>query len=174
MNYGPEASVIEIVVPAELRAVDTFNQVALRVHNLKGLLFGLSNCLPSVGKEFFTSVGVALFRPTKAFFHAAFFGRVLHVVELSTQPKMIWVYAARIIAAVKNHHSFGDEAVKQFIRVAMRADLFAVNAHAAITAAVNRPRPKPALAGLVDTIPKPITFFAHAPSIDEYIVGVNA
>ncbi len=58
---------------------------------------------------------------------------IIHVLLGSAQEEVIWIAAARIVAAVTNHYPLGDWAVGQFVGYTVHPLNLAIDADTAVT-----------------------------------------
>lgn len=91
---------------------------------------------------------------------AFFFAAVLDVFKLRAKRQMRSANAAAIVTNVHDNHTVGNLAVLQLPGEAVGADQFSIDRKDAISLSLDVTGPHPAIAGLVDLLPK--TFFSGA------------
>jgi len=90
-----------------------------------------------------------------ALIHPSFSRCVLHIFKTISQPKVVWVHARRVVAAMKNPQAFRDRATVDDPTCSIRSDdSFPGTSNYSVTPLFFCARPQPASVGLVDLGPK--------------------
>jgi hypothetical protein len=90
------------------------------------------------------------------------------IVSVCSQKQMLWIYARRIVALVKNKNPFGDGSEMQDPRSAVRSSLFLGFGviRESISKSIMAASPQPARVCLIDSLPERFFSRCHATNIN--------
>lgn len=172
MHYRKQRAIIEVILAAKPREIDTINQCAVWRDNAEWPLLPEADPRPHFWWHWSASVWVIFSSPAVAAFISSLRSTIAHVIGLRPEPKMVWAHTSRVVAAVKDKKSLVKMSVRQLVRQAMAHVFNFVDAYRTVAGSINGACPVPTGFCFVDLGPE--FFERHAQFTHIRIHSVNA